>query len=848
MAKRFGCAFLSLVALLLLCAGSVSGISSTEAKSIKKVVSVVYDDSGSMNNSNEDWAYASYSLQNMMALMNARDDLSVVKMSKPSQVISFDISTNAARSESIKTVEGWGAKGGTPFAAVDTAVNWLKTKKSEYADSQSVEFWLVVITDGSFETGYPSDMTAYLTDLKDTMGNSKYEGIFVAVGNDVPSSTCNDWTSVTGNHLITATNSDDIVNAMAEVSGLILGQGGKSTDVSVSTTPDGMGLTFTSHLPLKKFIVYEQNQSAGITSITVNGVNVKPIADFSAAKPGQGSITSRTIHCESENADFIPAGDITIRFDSPVNASSSNSLKILTEAAVNVKLTVLDKAGNEIVDLNEASLVEGDTVDFVATVVSYIDGSAIDLRNWRSSLSAQLIVNDQRIDMEYNPTDNAFYGAFPIQSGCNLAYSIVTLPGYFRAKSDIANIYPIEIVENTTATVSTSTIEIPYKYCDEFEEVGAFTYTISGGSINGICDFQFNDLPAGITASVNGIFADENGKLSVKLRNDVPADVKFYRNKEYTKKKDTTVTIDVTTNQYELKWQEGSITEIILKPVPRSITLEPIGTKHTDTLKFNNLDRKVIYRVAVLANGEYMTEAELKSLAISTTSVKGIDFKCEVVPYEDYYVLEISCDQTKHNFLVATGKLSTELSVTTAYGEEPEVAELPFRVKDGLIKYILPVLALLLIVFLLGYLPCFKKRLPDKRYHIQANGEAEAIYVKHITRILPYVTEKGGGSDLSLIATSNKNKVSVVYNFYSDQTVLLDGEQIPEGTKRFDLALDSQLQVNEANRQTVYSYCDSRSDTSFDDEFGSFDSTDDMFGSDSFDSNDNNSSDDDFFR
>ena len=847
MAKRISCAILSLLLLLLVGIGSVSAVSTTDAKSIKKVVSVVYDDSGSMNNSNEDWAYASYSLQNMMALMNARDELSVVKMSKPTQVVSFDISTNTSRSESIKQVEGWGAKGGTPFAAVDTAVEWLKAKKSGYADSQSVEYWLVVITDGSFETGYPSDMTAYLTDLKDTMGSSKFEGIFVAVGNSIPSSTCNDWLSVTGNHLITATNSDDIVNAMSEVSGLILGQGGKSTDVSVSTTPDGKGITFTSFFPLKKFIVYEQNQSVGISSISVDGVTVKPIADFSATKPGNGTLTSRTIHCESENADYIPAGDITVYFDAPINASGSN-LKILTEAAVIAKLTVLDKFGNEIVDLNQASLVEGDTVDFVTTVVSCIDGGAIDLRNWRSALSAQLIVNDQRIDMEYNAADNAFYGSFPIQSGANLAYSIVTLPGYFRTKSDVSNIYPIEIIENTSSSVSTSTIEIPYKYCSEYEEVASFTYTISGGSINGLCDFQFNDLPSGITASVNGIFIDDAGKLSVKLRNDVPAEIKFYRNKDYTKNKEVTVTIDVTTNQYELKWKEGSITEIVLKPLPRTITLEPVKTKKADTLKFNNLDGKSIYYVSVLADGEYMTQEELESLSVSTTSLKGIDFTYEIVEYDDHHALEITCEQTKHNFLVATGKLSTALSVTTSYDETAEATDLSFHVKDGLIKYILPALLLLLIIFLLGYLPVFKKQLPNKRYHIQANGDAEAIYVKPITRILPYVTETGSGSDLNLIATSNKNKVSVVYNFYSDQTVLLDGERIPEGTKRFDLALESQLQVTESNRQTVYSYCDSRNDDSFDDDFGGLDSTDDLFGNDSFDSSDNNSSDDDFFR
>ena len=93
MIKRLCCIALSIMLLLSTCILSVNA-ENNENKSIKKIVSIVYDDSGSMNNKNEDWAYASYSLQNLIGLMNPQDELSVVKMSSPNQTTSFDLSSS----------------------------------------------------------------------------------------------------------------------------------------------------------------------------------------------------------------------------------------------------------------------------------------------------------------------------------------------------------------------------------------------------------------------------------------------------------------------------------------------------------------------------------------------------------------------------------------------------------------------------------------------------------------------------------------------------------------------------------------------------------------------------------
>ena len=95
MIKKLSCLLLALMLVLSIGVANAGAVE-TQGKTIKKVVSIVYDDSGSMKKKNEDWAYASYSLQNFMGLLNYQDELSVVKMSKPTQAISFDLSTNEA--------------------------------------------------------------------------------------------------------------------------------------------------------------------------------------------------------------------------------------------------------------------------------------------------------------------------------------------------------------------------------------------------------------------------------------------------------------------------------------------------------------------------------------------------------------------------------------------------------------------------------------------------------------------------------------------------------------------------------------------------------------------------------
>lgn len=780
----------------------------TNNQSIKKIISIVYDDSGSMDNKDEDWAYASYSIQNLIGLINNGDELNIVKMSNPKSSITFDISNSESRINAINETKNWRAKGNTPFTAVETAVDWLKNKKKEYANSNATSYYLIIITDGEFGTNYPSNMNSYLNDLKTTMANSKYEGIFVAIGNNVPDYTKKDWTSIKENHLIESSNNNDIINAMFKTSGLILGQGNKNTHLDITTKDNS--ISFNSYFPLKKFIIYEQNQNINIKNITLNEIEASITNDFNTTYPGNKNITSRIIHIEEKDANYIPPGKINIEFESKIDISNSK-LKILVEPAVNVELKVLDKSGKIIDDLNNYYFKENELVDFIAYITSSIDNSKIDLTNWANILEGELIINNKATKLTYNKKDNTFYGTSTISKNNNLTYATINLPGYFRVKSNIINIYSKDIIDNISSNISKGTVNVPYKYTNNFEEIETFKYTVTGDTLHGICKFEFKNIPKGITISVNGIYVDKYGIAKNIIHTDTPVDIKIYRNKDYQEIEKSIIKINVTNEDYELKWLKDSITEIILNPTKRNITIEKLELTDNTTISLNNFNKNPIYILSVLADNEYLSKDELKTLKLEYSKLKGISIEKEIIEYNGRYAIKLYTNKTKSNLFVKTGNINTYLTLTTKYKEKTKEEKITFTIKDSLTKYIIPLLIILTIILLIGYIPGIKKKLNTKKYYLKLNNTEEIIYINKITRILPYITERAISADLIIKATNTYNKIKIINNFSSNTNIYLNNELI-ENKKEFILTTYDELKTIEYNKENIYTYHSIRDD------------------------------------
>ena len=124
-----------------------------ESLYIRKIVSVVYDDSGSMSyNGCSNWAYANYAMQAFCGLLNDEDKLFVTYMSSagnyPNSYVPDEVDLSASGIQSsVNSIRDHFDDQGTPFWSLDIAYDKLRSVDDS---NENTQYWLVVITDGNF--------------------------------------------------------------------------------------------------------------------------------------------------------------------------------------------------------------------------------------------------------------------------------------------------------------------------------------------------------------------------------------------------------------------------------------------------------------------------------------------------------------------------------------------------------------------------------------------------------------------------------------------------------------------------------------------------------------------------
>jgi hypothetical protein len=81
MKKKAAIWLFCLIQVVTLCAAPALNADAAQNKAAKKIISVVYDDSGSMWDANDSWAAANYAMQAFAALLNADDEMYITYMS-----------------------------------------------------------------------------------------------------------------------------------------------------------------------------------------------------------------------------------------------------------------------------------------------------------------------------------------------------------------------------------------------------------------------------------------------------------------------------------------------------------------------------------------------------------------------------------------------------------------------------------------------------------------------------------------------------------------------------------------------------------------------------------------------
>ena len=240
---------------------------SAESLYIRKIVSVVYDDSGSMEGSK--WAYANYAMQSFCGMLNAEDQLYITYMCHSQLWHNYDpkkIDLSAGGIQhSVDSIRNHNDSGSTPYTAVEIAYNKLKSVKDSNPNTQ---YWLVVITDGAFdETNTMSNnkrknfLNANFKKYTESVmpNGTNPQVTFLGIGDIV--SPNEDHSK--GIYTYSASNGNSIIKAMSDMADRISGR--TRLEKKAVKKIDDKTLQVSSSIPLLNIAVFAQGSQAKVT-------------------------------------------------------------------------------------------------------------------------------------------------------------------------------------------------------------------------------------------------------------------------------------------------------------------------------------------------------------------------------------------------------------------------------------------------------------------------------------------------------------------------------------------------------------------------------------------------------
>lgn len=347
---------LSLV-LLLMPAGST-----VEAESlyVRKVVSVVYDDSGSMTGAGANWAYANYAMQTFCGLLNDDDQLYITYMSDPFTSYEF---TDMDRQEAVDRLSAHARSSGTPYEAVETAFNTL-CNVTDY--DENTQFWLVIFTDGDMGKRAGELTNIFSQSFGKTAmpnGSKPYISYFgIGTGAIVPKNDPSNRIYVSE-----ADGSKEIFNELADIAYKISGR--YRVDKGDVRVVDNRTVELTSEVALLNIAVLLQNSSSLITGIECAEATLSLDRQIMLKTPvGLPTwVTDPTLHgtaslIGNSGGGVIPPGTYRLTFSEDIDP---NHITFMFEPAIYLRLTIT-KGGLEVTDFSQ--VYSGDTIDVQSTI------------------------------------------------------------------------------------------------------------------------------------------------------------------------------------------------------------------------------------------------------------------------------------------------------------------------------------------------------------------------------------------------------------------------------------------------------------------------------------------------
>lgn len=346
---------------------------SGESLYIRKVVSVVYDDSGSMYG--EKRACANYAMQTFCGMLNSEDRLFITYMSdaeiNPDHVPDeVDLSAGSIQN-SVDDIKSHNQIGKTPYGAVTAAFRKLQNIDERDPNTQ---YWLVVITDGDFDeikNDEEEDKKAFLNErfgscADQVMANGTKPFItFLGIG-EIASP---DENQSKGIYTYSAKSAKEILSEMDSMADRVSGRTRLTdSDIEQNIGPDVVEVS--SSVPLLNIALLAQNTDAVIEEAQRIGDDGGDAGDITIGRsavlgyPDYDDL-SGVAYLLGDLGSIIPPGTYIIHFDKNVD---KNDIVVLFEPAIEVRMTIKVN-GTEISDTSELDdLVAGDKLSASAKI------------------------------------------------------------------------------------------------------------------------------------------------------------------------------------------------------------------------------------------------------------------------------------------------------------------------------------------------------------------------------------------------------------------------------------------------------------------------------------------------
>ncbi len=374
-----------------------------------KIVSVLFDDSGSMQGESK-YRYASYALQSFCGMLNSEDQLYITYMSdvkkhseqNPYIPPKVDLSDDASMQAAMSAIQGIGYNANTPYSMISAAFNRLThtdditdDKIKQYWEDENTEYWLVVITDGIFQENN-QDMNKDVLknrlneDFKkytsQQMPNGTYPQItFMGIGGNVVSP---DDDYEDGIYVYSAATAGDITGTMSNIADKISGRKRLEPNVDYKMV-DGSNraIEVNSKVPLLNIAVFTQKTDAEIAGVTHDG---KTIDVSRSAKLQVGISTELTgfAYLIGDSQKSMSEGKYIISFTKDI---SLDNIVVLFEPALEARVSVKVN-GKEVTDLKKLdNLMSKDKISVSYEIYEMGTNKKIDLSEL--SLNTEYAIN-----------------------------------------------------------------------------------------------------------------------------------------------------------------------------------------------------------------------------------------------------------------------------------------------------------------------------------------------------------------------------------------------------------------------------------------------------------------------